>query len=830
MSKAAGEQVVDRDGSTSERQSSPELKSTHVSPTLLHELEKDLDEANRQLEEHAKNVAVDGSSDVESWVSRVNRVQADLEQSKVTARTIVQQAEAHAALGTCVTDASQKIELLEKELVFNTSLEAALQELQFVYKRLGKAKELVVNEQTVSATDVLKDVRRHLDNLQPSYPSNTIHALQSRASVISGDIVDSAQRHVLGCFKITTEPPTINTSLTSTKQGESDLPNSIETLQQLGALDKPIAAIRRSLDTEFFQPWCRSSPQNPVYRIKQSDGKLWVDLDSNRASVIDILNDIGILVKFISAHLPQLVCQRLSKSLMPQFIEHFETTQLNPNVPVETEQLKRFDELLVAVRGLSQNLAEQSWEGHTQLDAWVQNAPKVWLARQREHALDTIRHSLLDHLGERKEAETRKFQSSGQEEESGTAKKPTTEEPWDTEWNDESRAGDSKAHEKNEDDDSSAWETGDEQTNDFGRSNALDATEMNDQDAAWGWEDDKRSTETDNATRQGSSIGRPSNQGNAQEEYLLEKYTVTGVPEALLRLSIAIYNQATTMVDNGAAESAVGAAIPALSNLPALAMALYRAMAVTAYDKIENGKLLLYNDALWLVDHIGALANGSHKEGRNLNLKTPVIKKLEQEAAAFERFAEMAHGAELESQRTVLRDLLDGAQGFSNCTTSPFSDECDDAVSMTVDRLRIVHGQWQPVLSRSALLESMGSLLSTVVSKYIMDIEDLADIGEDESKRLLSYCKSFSSINNLFLEQQPGSSELRDVTPVYCRNWLKLQYLGEILDGSLADIKYLWKEGELSMEFDADEVSDLIRALFADSDHRRKAIADIVRR
>ena len=98
-----------------------------------------------------------------------------------------------------------------------------------------------------------------------------------------------------------------------------------------------------------------------------------------------------------------------------------------------------------------------------------------------------------------------------------------------------------------------------------------------------------------------------------------------------------------------------------------------------------------------------------------------------------------------------------------------------------------------------------------------------------ESWRVSLGCNQFSSLNDLFIQQSPGGTETRDMTGLYCPLWLKFQYLGEILEGSLADIKYLWTEGELSLEFQADEIVDLMEALFADSDYRRRAIADIRR-
>jgi protein transport protein DSL1/ZW10 len=80
-----------------------------------------------------------------------------------------------------------------------------------------------------------------------------------------------------------------------------------------------------------------------------------------------------------------------------------------------------------------------------------------------------------------------------------------------------------------------------------------------------------------------------------------------------------------------------------------------------------------------------------------------------------------------------------------------------------------------------------------------------------------------STVRDLF--QQEG----RDMTFIYCPNWLKFQYLAEIMDSSLIDIKYLWSEGELSLEFAADEVEGLIEALFAESQMRRQAIQEIRR-
>lgn len=239
--------------------------------------------------------------------------------------------------------------------------------------------------------------------------------------------------------------------------------------------------------------------------------------------------------------------------------------------------------------------------------------------------------------------------------------------------------------------------------------------------------------------------------------------------------------------------------------------------------------MLLYNDSLWLAESLRNFTGTESRRSGQIN-----VGAAETEISALELFAKCTYGREMESQRTIIRDLLDGAQAFANCTELPFSQECDTAVNSVVDRLRNIYGQWKPVLSHSVLLQSIGSLLSTVLNKIIADLEDMSDISEPESQRLTDFCNRIAALEDLFTPQILNSAEARaevpiPLTAVYTPNWLKFQYLTNILESSLVDIKFLWTEGELRLEFETEELVDLIEALFADSDHRRKAIGEIRR-
>ena len=102
-------------------------------------------------------------------------------------------------------------------------------------------------------------------------------------------------------------------------------------------------------------------------------------------------------------------------------------------------------------------------------------------------------------------------------------------------------------------------------------------------------------------------------------------------------------------------------------------LAMYRASSSTSYGRIDSGNMLIYNDSLRLSDLLKAWSEGKHERSSFLDLHSSETRKLGNDIKALDSFAKRAYGAEMESQRTILGDLLDGAQGFSNCTTPPLS-------------------------------------------------------------------------------------------------------------------------------------------------------------
>jgi centromere/kinetochore protein ZW10 len=404
------------------------------------------------------------------------------------------------------------------------------------------------------------------------------------------------------------------------------------------------------------------------------------------------------------------------------------------------------------------------------------------------------------------------------------------EDDWNTGWNHDDESSAQPVQNQPVEDDVSAW--------DFDADEELDAncplgqTEPagNDKDddsaEAWGWDEDSPSKPRDttsaasNASQKVSSKRANGELPQEREVILKESYTITDIPDYILDIISKDVQEATDVKDPKYSTLESVSPSSGLLALPTFVLAMFRATAPSYYtSSLSNGNMHLYNDCMYIAEKL-----------RDASL-APELTKLRSDCDSIGKFAKAAYGREMDVQRTILADLLDGAQAFTSCTQFPYSKQCEDAVSSVVDRIRQVHKEWSPILSHSALLQSVGSLLSKVIDKMIRDVEDMEDITEPESRRLASFCTQISDLGDLFVpaERPPSGAEVVPVTAVYVSNWLRFQYMANILESSLVDIKYLWTEGELSLEFSAEEVIDMIKALFAESPNRRSAIADIRR-
>lgn len=198
--------------------------------------------------------------------------------------------------------------------------------------------------------------------------------------------------------------------------------------------------------------------------------------------------------------------------------------------------------------------------------------------------------------------------------------------------------------------------------------------------------------------------------------------------------------------------------------------------------------------------------------------------RLDSEIAALGKFSRRAYGNEMSTQRTVITDLLGGAQSFLHQGSGARDDQV--AIESVVAHIRHLSTEWKGILSKSAWAQAVGSLLSTVARKLIRDVEDLSSLGADEAYRVAHLISLVLKLDDLFLPDDKAQPQI-PMTSQYAAHWLKLNFLSEVLQSDLKDLQYLWFESDLSLYFEAEEVVELIELSFERSVRTKEAVARI---
>jgi protein transport protein DSL1/ZW10 len=115
-------------------------------------------------------------------------------------------------------------------------------------------------------------------------------------------------------------------------------------------------------------------------------------------TIKSLLLDLEQTIVFLNERLPSEFSQRLSEVLMPKLCSHVKETWLDSAVPASLQDMTAFRKAIALVQVFADNLKSLQWTGAEELHDWVANAPRIWLTKRRETALDWTRNQLS--LGE----------------------------------------------------------------------------------------------------------------------------------------------------------------------------------------------------------------------------------------------------------------------------------------------------------------------------------------------------------------------------------------------------------------------------------------------
>jgi len=632
----------------------------------------------------------------------------------------------------------------------------------------------------------------------------------------------------------------------------------------LGLLKDKIDHFHQQIDRILIVPRLETQ-RGRIPNVSVDGDTIRIAGQDNDLSAGRLFSDLRLIIDFLDVQLPSAVMSNLSGTLIPSLISRLISTRLSSSVPPSLENLPAFEELLKETKRFEDGLHDAKLTRERELSDWVERAPKVWLAKRRESCLDAARKVMASGVGEIEKVERAVTQAIDAQHGQGAMVAGVADvsgaDNWNAVWNDEEEDNTASGEqpkqeapkqpekladhtgfiEEDDDDGADGWGLdedlglddhdeplkvpeptmeSDEQTPEFPA-----PQEQDDDDIGWSaWAD---AAEADDGRDYGftsASSGTPKharkpsieaptssqiNRTSAPKDITLtETYTITSTPRALISLITGLLSEATQLETNPRyRSSSIASAASGILTVPSLVLAIFRALAPLYYAVDLKSNMYLYNDCTFL----------------SAALPPEVSEK---DVSQIVTFGKRQYSREMEAQRTILYDYLDGSQGFISCDEPLQRQECGRAMAAATSRLREIHTAWKTVLSKSALYQSIGSLLNAVITKLINDIEDLSDISEPESVALAGYCADLGSLGEeLFPGRDPESTP---VTAIYCGNWVKFRYLEQILQSSLADIMMLAGEGCLK-DFEEEEIVDLIRALFADSEVRSRCIEDIRR-
>ncbi|KAL9614156.1 MAG: hypothetical protein Q9167_001366 [Letrouitia subvulpina] len=799
-----------------------------------------LREAREEVKSRISSSVKDSASDIDCWVSEAKQLRLDIEKSENFAQDLQRYHNDGEELLIKATDASNNVRFLEDEISFSQALAENLDDLQAAYRIVESVQQKSRSADIFEAVNALVAAERKVDSICYWPKDGVSSLLKSELRIARQETVQRLLASWDSVIQVDLRISKLTINDTQKRQSDptegSRFPLSISriatALSSLGLFNECVSRFALNVTNAILLPCLQPYADLHACSLVCENDSLELSELSSEASLDKLFADLSLAIDYLRSRLPNSIVTPMASLIMPILLPELKSTWLLRTSSGNVHDLQELVSNQRLLRSFGSFLSSNSWPGKNQLDTWSREFPSNWVQKRQESCLKDVRKLLVRGFGTVRTVERTETQTV-LDVENAFADQASAQD-WNAAWSDdedtfkpedESVAQNHKAegNSRTDEDEITAWGLSEDSLDEEVSSSAVRSNATDHDVGAWGWGDDDENKDQPGVSntpqplspRQNLNPNSVASEPDAQLLTLKERYNITALPDGILAVISQIFSDIGVIHTHS---------YPEVDSVPI-------AVASNQYTLNASGNMFLYNDNLWLSDQLNQ-ATINFKKSIDKYAKTNAFLKLESHISALEQFGKRAYGKEMESQRTIIKDFLDGAQGFSNCSISPFAQECDLAISSVVDRLDAMFKEWNDILSHSALLQSIGSLLSTAIDKIIVDVEDLGDISEPESQRLTAFCKQIIALEHLFIPRSTEtiSSLTEDPVPltaVYVPGWFKFQYLAEILDSSLADIKYLWTDGNIRLEFTSEEVVDLIKALFADSDHRRRAIAEI---
>ncbi|KAM0523210.1 hypothetical protein ACHAPE_001704 [Trichoderma viride] len=858
------------------------VSGTDLGPTIAA-----LDKAKVDIEAGIHTINEETKDDIGSWVRNSKVLQEDIIRSKTIANEIILQSEAPEVTGEAIQDAEEKAEFLNREVQYSQQINSVLRRIQHVNQLLAEVEQASRERRVLDSLRLLEKSWTALDDVGVSKTTRVMKLLDLRAFELKSDIHQVFDHVWKTLVQIDTDSGQV--AIYKTREDEKmSLEDAAIGLQAYKEVDERMEQLWHNLDTAVVSPRMDTMRSNiPGIKVEGDVLELAGFADGSAES---LLSDLEQILTFISQQLPPDLLQPLVNVMMNDILSKLTREWLNPAVPSGLRDLDQFQALVSKLKEFCGELQRSGYTGLEQIQDWASKAPTIWLEKCRETSLNSVRLNLTSGIGQSKRVEKIERQmvsiaegkelsrtgagavadtndwgeNWGEAWDNDKAKEPATEASDQNEapgggddemtdawgWDDNEDANKDASEEKEEepaqtaateaedgDDGADAWGWGDnEDANEDANqtAEAKNPAETPDEDDgadAWGWGDDGDSAAPAPAAPAPAPTSttrkaRPSLKAREQTRELVfkETYSISSMPEPVLELIFSVLEDGAALTKDSDEYSLLTATAPGLFSLPTFILALFRAISPHYYSSDAGGNMFLYNDAMYLAEKLSDFSL-AWKQREELTPRARSMLRIDNDVRTLKSFANRSYANEMSLQKTILHDLLGGLQSLAQ------QDDKDSSIEAGTARIRNVAATWEPILKRSVWSQAVGSLADSLASRIISDVLEMPSIGQEEAFSIAQLIASATELDDLFIPSKlAGTASVPDEMPTtaqYAPSWLRLKYLGEVLQSNLNEVKFLWCDSELSLYFTVDEVIDLIHASFEDNARTRGTIKEI---
>lgn len=292
---------------------------------------------------------------------------------------------------------------------------------------------------------------------------------------------------------------------------------------------------QRELISAIIDPILLPSHEGQSRAVRVGESGIEVDSNASMASVSEVLDRISSVLGYLQKCLPSTILTPFSGFFIPTLSSKIISSCLSSAIPTELSGLTEFENTLNCVLKFTQTIETLGLHGKEELVSWVNQAPRLWLARRRVDSLDQVRKVLAASQGTTKQVDRVEKEKVSHEDE---VLLENATDDWDAGWDEdkEEDTTEKPAESHGDDEDVSAWGLDDDTKDDV-----AEAAEEDDAGDAWGWGDEEdEDQQADHAPQANNTAKTVNGKGathEAQREVTLsEKYTVTDIPDSVLAI------------------------------------------------------------------------------------------------------------------------------------------------------------------------------------------------------------------------------------------------------------------------------------------------------